>query len=518
MVKNKIILINPALHFQKPLDHGMYPNTAIMVLATILSRAGFLVKIVDGRYLKINQAIKSIVEESDQSLLFIGFSVMTVQLPWAYQVSQAIKAKLPQKPVVWGGVHPTLFPEQTIEDTNIDIVVVDEAAATITALAQTLACDQDLSKIEGIFYKDNSRIKHTPANRQRDSFENVPFIDFDLIDNQRYCRNNNIAIEEFYLGRYQNCRVYPLICGLGCSYRCTFCINVILGKKYNCRPAEEMIERIKFLKQSYQANFIHTMDENFFISKQRTFRFLELLEKENLKIKWRPQVRPDYFNDNYINLELARRLQRSGMVVAAMGVESASQKMLDKLQKNMKTEQIIKTAELLSKTKIIPKMNFMVGLPGETQKDIRETYRLAVKIRKTVKPSCVSITPFKPYPGSQLYDEIVANYGYRPPQSLKEWAKLSETELSESAGYESYRNYHWIENPKQLIKIEYAYNQMAWDKTSRYGKLRAKISMLRFSFNFFGLIPLEKYLFKALSRIKNLIKEIKQSNHGQAFD
>lgn len=509
MVKNKIILVNPALHFQKPIDHGMYPNTGIMVLATILNRAGFKVKIIDGRYQKANDSINSILDEIDDSLLFVGFSVMTVQLPWAYYVTKAVKSKFPQGTIIWGGTHPTLFPEQTVEDPAVDVVVVDEAASTIVNLAERLSREENLSTIPGILYKDNSRRIRTSSNQERDSFNNIPFIDFDLINHKKYSKTNNMAIEDFYAGQYRQAKVYPILVGLGCSYRCTFCINVILGKKYTYRQAPEIIERIKFLQKDYGADFIHTMDENFFISKKRTFEFLDLLEKENINIKWRPQIRPDYFTDNYINLETAKRLERSGMVVAAMGVESASQSMLDKLQKNMQVEQIIKTAEILAKTNIVPKMNFMVGLPGESEKDIQKTYKLAVKIRKLVKKSCVSITPFKPYPGSQLYDEIVNNYGYRPPQSLKDWADLSEKEFTESAGYESFKNYKWIKNPKRLLRTEYVYNQMAWHKTSFYGRLRSKLSMLRFDWDFFALVPLEKAFFTGLSKIKSLIKELK---------
>jgi len=509
MIKNKIILVNPAIHFQAVLTHGMYPNTAIMVLATILNRAGFQVKIIDGRYQTANSAIEAILNEVDDSLLFVGFSVMTIQLPWAYYVSQAIKSKVPQTTIIWGGTHPTLFPEQTVEDKIVDMVVVDEAASTITNLAKALSQEEDLSGIPGILYKNNSQIERTQPNQERDNFNNIPFIDFELINHKKYSRNNNMAIEDFYAGQYKGCRVYPLIAGLGCSYRCTFCINVILGKKYTCRQAKEMVERIKLLQKDYGADFIHTMDENFFISKKRTFEFLDLLEKDNVTIKWRPQIRPDYFNSSYIDLELARRLERSGMVVAAMGVESASQSMLDKLQKNLKVEQIIKTAEILAKTNIVPKMNFMVGLPGESQADIQKTYELAVKIRKLVKKSCVSVTPFKPYPGSQLYDEIVNNYGYQPPQSLKDWAHLSEKEFTESAGYESFRNYKWIEHPKKLLATEYAYNQMAWHRPSFYGRLRSKISMLRFDLNFFALIGLEKAFSNLLVKTKDAIKKIK---------
>ncbi|MFH0771924.1 MAG: radical SAM protein [Candidatus Omnitrophota bacterium] len=513
MKKDKVVLVNPGIHFQEPLYYGMYPNTAIMVLATILHNAGFRVKVIDGKYKKIDDAVKGILGEIDESLIFIGFSVMTVQLPWAYYVSKAVKSKNPDTKIVWGGVHPTLFPEQTARDKAVDIVVVNDAARTVASLAAALAAEGDISSIPGLFYKEGSGITSAHGDRVMDDFNCVPMIDFSLIDHNRYSRNNNIAIEEFYAGKYEDCRVYPVITGLGCAYKCTFCINVILNRKYHFRDAAEIVDRIKLLRRDYGADFIQPMDENFFINRKRTFEFLDLLEKENLRIKWRPQTRADYFNDNYLNLEVARRLDRCGMVVAAMGVESASQRILDKLNKQLRVEQIIKAAEILSKTNIVPKMNFMTGLPGETEDDIKKTYRLAVRLRKMIGKSCVTISPFRPYPGSPLYDQIVREYGYSPPSTLEDWARLSQSEFAEGVGYESFERYKWIKNPGKLKAMQCVYGEIAWYRPQRddklHGKIRSFIAFMRFKFDFFLFVFLEKRFFDDLSRLKSFIKRLK---------
>lgn len=488
----------------------MYPNTAIMVIDTILHNSGFKVKVIDGKYQKIDDTVKSILNEIDENVIFIGFSVMTIQLPWAYYVSEAIKSRYPGLSIVWGGVHPTLFPEQTVEDPAVDVVVINDAAATITPLALALSEGAGLSSVAGICYKENGKISRTPRNQRMDDFNNIPLIDFSLIDHERYSRNNNIAIEEFYGDRYKDCKVYPIITGLGCTYKCTFCINVILEKRYHFREAGEIVDRIKFLRRDYGADFIQPMDENFFINKKRTFEFLDLLERENMGIKWRPQSRADYFNDNYLNVEAVKRLEKSGMIVAAMGVESASQKTLDRLNKQLKVEHIIKATEILSKTNIVPKMNFMVGLPGETQKDIDKTYRLAIRLRKMAKGSCVTVSPFRPYPGSPLYDQIVSEYGYSPPSSLKDWAKLSQIEFAEGVGYESFEKYKWIEKPRRLKAMQCVYNEIAWYKPQQdkkiHRKIRNFIGFMRFGLNFFLFAFLEKKMFDNLSKMKSSIK------------
>lgn len=495
--KKKVILVNPGVHFQEVVDYGMYPNTAIMVLTTILDKAGFSVKVIDGKYQRADDAVKSILDEAGHDLVFVGFSVMTVQLPWAYYVSRAIKAKAPETPIVWGGVHPTLFPEQMVEDAAVDIVTINDVASTIARLALTLSAGGDLTGVPGICYKDAGRIRRTEPNNDRDTFSNIPHIDFSLIDHGKYSRNNNVATEEFYEGRYKNCRAYPVITGLGCAYRCTFCINVILGRNYHFRPAGEIVEEIERIQREYGADFIQPMDENFFINKKRTFEFLELLEKKDLKIKWRPQSRADYFSDTYLNIDEAKRLDRSGMVVAAMGVESASQKILDKLDKQLKVDQIIKAVEILSKTNIVPKMNFMVGLPGETETDIKKTYDLAIRLRKMARKSCVTISPFRPYPGSPLYDHIIAEYGYKPPSSLSEWAKLSEEELSESRGYESFEHYRWIQKPRKLKYMQSVYTEVSWYRPSRDDTFLGYLMRAMVSASFFCDFYLFTYALKA---------------------
>jgi len=512
----KIVLVNPGVHFSEPVSYGMYPNTAVMILATILNKAGFSVKVIDGRYHRIDEAVGLISEEIDGNVVFVGFSVMTVQVPWAYYVSQAIKSRYPSCKVVWGGVHATLFPDQTVEDPAVDMVVINDAASTAARLAEALSTQKGLSEVAGIYYKEGTKIFRNPPNEGGDNFGNIPFIDFSLIDHDNYSRNNNIAIEEFYGGSYKNCRVYPVITALSCTYKCTFCINVILGRKYCFRSAPEIVERIRFLKKRYGADFIQPMDENFFINRKRTFEFLDLLEKENLNIKWRPQVRADYFSESYIDLETAKRLDRSGMVVAAMGVESASQDMLNRLNKQMKVESIMKAVDILSKTNIVPKMNFMVGLPGEDEEDIERTYRMAVEIRRKVKKSCVTVSPFRPYPGSKLYDQCIKEYGYVPPSSLKEWATLSREDLVEGRGYESFEKYGWIKNPRNLKAIQGIYEEIAWFRPQRdekwYGKLRNYIAFMRFKFGFFRFVGAEKRFFEMFSSLKRILSAKKTAD------
>lgn len=445
--RGRIILVNPGLHLFAPLkDVGMFPNNAIQILGTILHQNQFDIRIVDGRYLTIKEAADQILNLISEDTVFIGFSVMTIQLKWAYLVSRAVKQARPHVKIVWGGVHPTLFPEQTVLDEALDFCVVNECAATIVQFAAALADNADLSNIPGLCYKHNGGVFSTVPNTIPDDFTNIPYIDFSIMDHKRYSKNNNIAIDSSIGDEYKRYVVYPINTSLGCNFRCNFCINVILGRDYKKRSAEEIIERIKYLKAEYGANYIHIVDENFFGDKKRVYEFVEALLAGDINIKWRVQLRADYFNDNYINKSFIKELEKAGLLIAVMGVESASQRVLDMLNKKMKVEAIMNALEILNTTKIIPRLSFMAGMPGEAEKEMQSTYRLAVVIKERFPASESIVTPFRLYPGSKLYDLAVSEYGYKTPKSLAEWAELADREYSDGVGYQNPRYYPWITN------------------------------------------------------------------------
>ena len=466
--RGRVILVNPGIDISQPFNPdkiGMFPNNAIQILGTILHQNMFEIKIIDGRYVSVVDAIEQILNLADKDLVFVGFSVMTIQVKWAYMVSHGIKKRKPGITVIWGGVPPSLFPEQTVSDNSIDICAVNDCASTIVQIAHSLRDKMDISKISGLCYKQDNKIIKTQPNLVYDDFTNIPFIDFTIMNHKVYSRNNVVASDSSINKEYKGDIVYPINTAIGCGFRCNFCINVILKKKYKMRSAEEIVNRIKFLQKEYGANYIHFNDENFFGSKKRTYQFVELILSNDIRIKWRPSVRANYFNKDFVNDSFVKDLERSGMVVAVMGGESASQKTLDRLKKGITVEDIHRAVEILSKTKIIPKMSFMVGLPGETEKEIRETYKLAVELKEKYPTFQSAVFPFRLYPGSELYDLSISKYGYKPPESLVDWVKNDEIEDKGSWGYQHSKSYNWITD-KEIFElrnnVHSTYRTFAW--------------------------------------------------------
>lgn len=507
----KVILVNPSLNSdgKKQKSSLPFPFASILILSKILSNSGHKVSIIDGNLYDTDECIEAIRGEIDRDTVCIGFSVMTSQVPWTYQVTKQIKNKFPQLCTVWGGFHPTLFPEQTVKNDNIDIVVVNDAAGTIRQLVDTISGKGDLSQVPGLYFKSGGQVIRT-APFIIDDISKIPFFDFSLINSDLYSHNSFLFSD--YLSIPDNI-TFPILTGLGCAYKCKFCINVILTRRYRFVKAEEIVRRIEYLQNTYNARSFWFLDEDFFLNKNRLFRFLDLVEEKKLKFYWRANLRTDYFNDKYINIDLARRLGKNGLTIAVMGAESGSQNILDYISKGITVEDIIRSAETLSKTKIIAKYSFMAGLPGETREDIRKTYKLALKIGTIKKNSDLAVSPFKLYPGSPIYDQAIKDYGIYEPASLEEWTKV---DYSEAYGYTTYKENSWIPDKKEFSRLRFIHDRF-FGYLRRPGVMARFVSFdinIRFKLNFFQLLFIERFLVTFVVFVRKNMKNMHLPGKG----
>lgn len=504
-MKREIILVNPSLSYDGKVHVGhVYPATAIMIFAAILKKAGYSVKIIDGNLFNISGTTASILSAVNKDTLFVGFSFMSSQTSWVWCVAKSIKEIHHKLKIVLGGPHPTIFPEQAIKEDFVDIVAINEFAGSIVALANALNGHASLDFVPGIIFKDNGTIVKTKSYIE-DDISQIPFIDFSLLNHTHYSTNN--VVTHGYSLPVKAPRVYPILTGLGCAYKCSFCVNSILARRYRYRQAVEIVERIEFLIKEYGADFIMFMDEDFFINKERIYKFLDLVERKKLHFFWRPWLRVDHFNKDYINADLAERLEKNGMLFAVMGAESGSQNILNDISKGIKLEQTINAAEILKNTNIIPRFSFMVGLPGETESDIRATYRFAIKLRKINPLVDTPVMTFRLYPGSHLYERAKVQYGYKEPQSFLEW---SGVDFSKGYGYLDYNQYQWIPNKRKFRVMRFCYDRF-FNPVGRLNLLKLflrELTIFRFESRLFGFTNLEGNIIYFLVSLKAAIRKI----------
>lgn len=500
MEKN-IILVNlpPSAKYTYESKGHMYPSAGLLLLGTLLKAEGFKVNFIDGAYEEDYSAKVKALMTSDT--IYVGMSVMTSQLLYALDLSEALKKHNSDIPIVWGGVHPTLFPEMVCENKTVDIVVINEGTVAALALARAIKAGAGLEKIKGIVFKKDGNIQRTAAG-EPDDLSKLPHLDFSLIDINRYCGQESIVAQQLDVPDRDKLKIFPILSGLGCAYRCSFCINVILQRKYRRRSARDIIDEVKHLNKEYGATAFFFLDEDFFIDKKRIMEMLDIMEAEGVKFYWRVWMRVNYFNKNYITPELLTRLEKNGLLNMVMGAESGSENILRYLNKSITPEQVIKSAEMTAGSKITPRYSFMIGLPGETKGEIIATYRLMTKLKRLNSKADVVVFIFRLYPGSKIYREISEKYDLKVPDSLQKWRHLLSLE-----GYLEGFQDKWVSASKmKLIAVLDFYLSLIvtgtspnWFKRVLVKTVFRNLAIARFNMSFF-LFPWEYYVHRVIQK------------------
>ena len=261
MNKQNVVLINlpPSPDYKYMNPGSLYPATGILLIGTIFKKQGLNVKIIDGTTKKDYE--QQTIEAINDDTIMIGFSVMTSQAPLALNLSKIIKAKYTDIPIVWGGIHPILFPEQTVQNPNIDIVVTGEGYETILDLLEYTKGRINIEQVRGIGCKNKTGFPVLTKPATMDNINELPHFDFDILDDlENYLNSRSVYEREISKDKSEKIRLMPMLTGLGCCYKCQFCINVILKRKYRFRSAISIIAEIKKLQKEYSTNaFIFTM-------------------------------------------------------------------------------------------------------------------------------------------------------------------------------------------------------------------------------------------------------------------
>jgi len=372
----------------------------ILAVGSALKHYGFSVRLININEKEIDQTIDYLVSSRP---LFIGLSVMTgKQTQHSTEFSKKIKAKHSDTPILWGGIHPTLLPEQCLAEKYIDLINTGEGEETSVELAQKLTKGEPLGGILGLGYKKNGKIIINPPRPLIEKLDDWP-LDFSLLDLSKYV---------FPQGKYQRVMAYKT--SRGCPFNCGFCYNKAFNQnRWRAWSFERVISDIEYLKKKYKIDAIKFYDDNFFVDKTRA---LKILKKINLPSFL--EIRVDMINDN-----LARELKRYRIFDLLIGVESGSNRILRMINKKITVGQIIKAAKSLAHYGVPANYSTIFGLPTETKEEQEQTIDLLYKIYKIHPQAYFTHAAYVPYPGSPLYD-LAMKQGFKPPARTEDWGQI----------------------------------------------------------------------------------------------
>ena len=178
---------------------------------------------------------------------------------------------------------------KTMESDFIDISCIGDGAEPSVLIADHYNNKCELQDIPNICFKENDSniIKH---RTHRDTLNNENFIRYDnFLNIKDYSERFNCYLTRDYDSSIN--QAVPILTGLGCSYKCSFCENALLEHKHFSMSADHIVDQIVYYKENHDVDTFALFDEDFFYDKNRLFRLIELMENLPFRIKWGTQSR-----------------------------------------------------------------------------------------------------------------------------------------------------------------------------------------------------------------------------------
>ena len=377
---------------------------ALLYLAASLREEGFSVRILDMRledYRSFNVG----------DPFFVGISCMSgLQIKYALEFARHVRANNPTCPLVWGGVHPTLLPEQTASNDYVDIVVRGEGELIIKDLADAIAANQPLDGVAGITYTVNGAVKSNPDG-QIINLDDIPIaLPYDLLQMDKY--------PSFKSGRFH------IQTSRGCPHRCGFCYNTNFNKnKWRGKSAKRVLDEIEYILNMFpDVKIIDPIDDNVFVDRERVEEICQGLLERNLDVEWRANCRFDYLST--YDKDFLELLATSGCVELDFGGESGSDRLQKLICKDVTAQQMLQSVENLRlwAPSIEPYVSWMSGLPSETDEDLNQTFDLMDKMSQVnPKTQHYGIFVYTPFP-SPVMNLLPSDF--KAPQTLEEWGSI----------------------------------------------------------------------------------------------
>lgn len=379
------------------------PPLGILYVGDALKQAGHEVEIQHFPPDEIQQRAAQIARKNP---LFVGISAFTSnQTHFSAEFSRAFRS-LCDSPVIWGGVHASMVPEQTLGESYVDMIVIGEGEETVIDLADALTKGRDLSEVQSIGFKRDGQPVLT---EQRDLIKDLDKfkLDWELID-----------IEKYLTPMWGHKRVISFISSRGCPYRCGFCYNMRFNRgRWRGHSKEFVIREIQNLKERYGIEGVRYYDDNFFASKRRATEILKATD-----LPWEGQLRIGYITD-----EIAQTLRDTHCQGICFGMESGNDRILKKIHKDQTTADIIRGTRIMAKyPEVRANCCFILGNPTETKQEIRNTINFCLMLSKIHPKISFSLGAFLPFPGVPLYDLLIEE-GFVPPSTTEGWEIINRS-------------------------------------------------------------------------------------------
>jgi radical SAM superfamily enzyme YgiQ (UPF0313 family) len=402
------------------------------LMATFVRKQGYEPVIIDAEAdeLAPEEIAEKVADINPRLVVIVVYghqpSASTQNMTGASLATTAVRRRLPNAKILMVGGHVAALPDRTLQEEACDYVAHDEGLQTIVDLIEAdKQGDTDLSKIRGLAYWSGGALRqfrtNTAAPLVKDLDTTMPGIAWDLLPMPKYRAHNWHTFG--HLERQPYAALYTT---LGCPYKCSFCCiqapfkagEKELGLKetvnsYRFWTPERVIGEIDHLVNTYGVRNIKFADEMFVMNVRHVAGICDLIIERGYDLNIWAYARVDTVKDGMLD-----KLKRAGFNWLAFGIEAASDKVLNDVDKRYEIAQVYETIGKVKAAGINIIGNYIFGLPEDDLETMQETLDLALELNTEFANFYSAMA----YPGSQLYKQASAN-GWALPTT---WSGYSQ--------------------------------------------------------------------------------------------
>lgn len=353
-----------------------------------------------------DQNLKELVELiSREKISLVGISLVTDDYQAAVRVTQKIKDAL-DVPVIWGGAHVNVRPEESLNHANM--ICLGEGEDALLELAENMAGQDKIDmSIRNIWFNSDNGIVRNKIRHLEENLDKYPFPDFDRTN--MYVMNDKgfETLNEIHLNGE-----YSIMTSRGCPYGCTYCYNNYRRRQYKgkgrylrSRTIEKVIEELLMAKRTFNGlRKIKFMDDSFIARKMEDFEKFNALYLDKIDLPFYALAEPMAFD-----LKKVKLLRKAGLTELQVGIQSGSERTnRDEYKRKISNQKVLQMAQSINDIGINVVYDLIFNNPYETREDLIKTIDFLLKF-----PAPFSLQGYNLifYPGTEITDRALQD-GY----------------------------------------------------------------------------------------------------------
>jgi anaerobic magnesium-protoporphyrin IX monomethyl ester cyclase len=395
----KLLFVEPPRIFWFVMGEYLPPPSSLLILAAFVERElpNIDIDIVDCQadHLDWKGLEKYIESNKPNIVLTSGFTTNTYSCAKTCEIAKHIDETIT---TIVGGIHFSSTPEESLQAyPEIDYIIRGEGEHTLVELLKTLQTNGKINHVQGISYRHEDTIIHTPQRPLIENLDTLPYPAYHLVE-------KNLKQYHFTMMAGRNTQYMILEGARGCEHQCSFCTQWRhWGCRWRTKSAKRIADEIEYLHENYGGIFLWFADDHMHLHTRGKPLYEELRQKkciEDIMLFFQARI-----DDIAQNPDILGKLREVGTYWILCGVETNSPEILQEYKKGIKTQDAYQAIQVLRQHDIFSQAMFVIGARKDTHESIEQLRKYSLDLT----PDIAIYTALTPFPGTVYFETAKKN-------------------------------------------------------------------------------------------------------------